>query len=149
MPRSSSALILNSCIANSAGSSPESDFVLRHSRTRSVSLTTAFGSDDHQLKSPATRSLSELDLRDPQVPKKNNSTSTKPPTTPKPANVKENGEQEVGRPRLSRTVERLLLSSSGLGEADEEGTDAYCKWMIKANPGNSLTLKLCQVLERG
>ncbi|CAK9164876.1 unnamed protein product [Ilex paraguariensis] len=118
--RSSSTPILNSWIANSAGSSPESDLVPRHYRTRSLSLTAAFGSDDHQLKSPATRSLSELELRDAPVPKKNNSTSTKPPTTPKPAKVKENGEQGVGRPRLSRAVERLL-SSSGLGEADEEG----------------------------
>ncbi|KAK2974406.1 hypothetical protein RJ640_021262 [Escallonia rubra] len=120
--RSSSTPILNSWTPNPKESSPEHEFSHpQHFRTRSVS----FG-DDHGVKSPSARPLSESDLRSLQLPRKSKVTTTTRPlvSTPKPVKVEESGEQEVG---VGPGSMRRVLSSSGLGEvAMIDGPDVAC-----------------------
>ncbi|CAI9786916.1 unnamed protein product [Fraxinus pennsylvanica] len=106
--RSSSSPILKSWIPNSTvGSSPESDIIPQLTRARSVCLKTSLRFED----SPGrTGHIFESDLRESLKPKK----SVKWAGTPKPMKVKGGREgQEVGSGSM-------LLSSSGLGAAEEE-----------------------------
>ncbi|KAK4362191.1 hypothetical protein RND71_017432 [Anisodus tanguticus] len=132
--RSSSSTLLDSWKPNSCGSSPESDLLLliqtqQLIRTRSVSMSTSFGSDESPTKKTSP---------------------TKHKKTPKLTKLKE---KEVDS---GSTEVRRLLSNSGLGKAaaaEEEkgrvlqslvagggGGDAYYQKMIESNPGNGLLL---------
>lgn len=110
--RSSSTPILNSWMPNSTvGSSPESDIVIPQlTRTRSVCLKSSFRFED----SPGrTGPLFESDIRESLKPKKRVNRAG----TPKSMKVKGGREgHEVGSGSGS-----MLLSSSGLGVAEEEG----------------------------